>query len=62
MSCAPKAADAVAELNRAATGSDLLKVADAYAELGEVAGALAQAVTREDRTSGLRHKRAQGAA
>jgi hypothetical protein len=35
---------AVAELNRAATGTDLLGVADAYEQLGSVAGELAHAV------------------
>jgi len=44
---------AVSELNRAATGTDLLAVAAAYDELAEVAGELAVAVEREDRASGL---------
>jgi len=44
---------AVSELNRAATGSDLVAVAVAYEELAEVAGELAVAVEREDRASGL---------
>jgi hypothetical protein len=44
---------AVAELNRAATGSDLLQVADAYDQLGVVARELAEAVERSDRASGL---------
>jgi len=44
---------AVAELDRAATGTDLLAVADAYEQLADVAGALAEAVEREDRASGL---------
>ena len=44
---------AVSELNRAATGTDLLAVAVAYDELAEVAGELAVAVEREDRASGL---------
>ncbi len=44
---------AVSELNRAATGTDLLVVAAAYDELAEVAGELAVAVEREDRASGL---------
>jgi hypothetical protein len=39
---------AVAELNRAATGTDLLDVADAYQVLAEVAGELAAAVEYED--------------
>lgn len=44
---------AVADLSRAAAGSDILAVADAYAALGEAVGELAEAVEREDRTSGL---------
>jgi len=44
---------AVSELNRAATGTDLVAVAVAYDGLAEVAGALAEAVEREDRASGL---------
>ena len=44
---------AVAELNRAATGTDLLEVAAAYEALAEVAGQLAAAIEREDRASGL---------
>jgi hypothetical protein len=43
----------VSELNRAATGADLLAVAVAYEELAEVAGELAVAVEREDRASGV---------
>ena len=44
---------AVSELNRAATGTDLLAVAVAYEELAEAADELAVAVEREDRASGL---------
>ena len=44
---------AVSELNRAATGTDLVAVAVAYEELTEAAGELAVAVEREDRASGL---------
>jgi hypothetical protein len=44
---------AVSELNRAATGTDLVAVAVAYDELTAVAGELALAVEREDRASGL---------
>ena len=44
---------AVTELNRAATGSDLIDVARAYDELAAVAAALAEAVEDEDRASGL---------
>jgi hypothetical protein len=42
---------AVAELNRAITGSDAAAVADAFGELSEAAGELADAVTREDATA-----------
>jgi hypothetical protein len=45
--------DAVAGLNRAATGTDLLEVADAYDSLAAAAGELAAAVELEDRASGL---------
>jgi hypothetical protein len=44
---------AVADLNRAATGTDLLEVAAAYDALAGVAAQLAAAVEREDRASGL---------
>jgi hypothetical protein len=44
---------AVSELNRVATGTDLVAVAAAYQELAEVAAELAVAVEREDRASGL---------
>jgi hypothetical protein len=44
---------AVTELNRVATGTDLVAVAAAYDELAQVAGELAEAVAREDRASGL---------
>jgi hypothetical protein len=40
----------VAALNRAITGSDAAAVADAFGELAEVAGALADEVAREDET------------
>jgi len=57
---------AVAKLNRAATGTDLLAVAEAYAQLGEAAGELAEAVAREDRIGGARgrsrDRRSRGAA
>src|SRR5438552_13870688 len=54
---------AVAALNRAATGTDLLAVADAYEQLGDVASELAEAVEHEDRASGLLGRsRARGAA
>jgi hypothetical protein len=39
---------AVSALNRAITQSDAAQVADAFGEVAEVAGALAQAVARED--------------
>jgi hypothetical protein len=48
---------AVAELDRAATGTDLLDVANAYAELADVAAELAVAVEEEDRGSGLLPRR-----
>lgn len=44
---------AVAELNRAATGSDLGEVAAAYDGLAGAAGELAESVEHEDRASGL---------
>ena len=44
---------AVAELDRAATGTDLLDVASAYAELGDIAAELSVAVEEQDRASGL---------
>jgi hypothetical protein len=44
---------AVAELDRAATGTDLLNVASAYAELADIAAALSVAVEEQDRASGL---------
>jgi hypothetical protein len=44
---------AVAELNRAATATDLIEVATAYDALAAVAGELAPAVEAEDRASGL---------
>lgn len=54
---------AAADLSRAAAGTDLLAVADAYAQVGEAAGALAQAVKREDDASGtLQRRRVRGSA
>jgi hypothetical protein len=44
---------AVADLSRAATGTDLLDVARAYEDLAAAAADLAEAVEREDRASGL---------
>jgi hypothetical protein len=44
---------AAADLGRAAAGTDIRTVADAYAELGLAAGELAQATEREDQASGL---------
>ncbi len=44
---------AVGELNRVATGTDLVEVADAYDALAAAATDLAAAVEGEDRTSGL---------
>ena len=54
---------AAADLSRVAAGTDILAVADAYAELGEAAGELAQASQREDEASGmLERKRARRSA
>jgi hypothetical protein len=52
---------AVAELNRAATGSDLVEVAGAYDELAAAAGDLAAAVDDVDRASGLLSRRRRSA-
>jgi hypothetical protein len=49
----------VAALNRAITGSDSAAVADAFGELSEAAGELADAVAREDEAA---RARARGAA
>lgn len=43
---------AVARLNRAIAGSDAAAVADAFKDMAEAAGTLADAVSREDRTRG----------
>jgi hypothetical protein len=51
---------AVAALNAAITGSDAAKVADAFGEMSEAAGALADAVAQEDLASAP--SRARGAA
>jgi hypothetical protein len=48
---------AASDLSRAAAGTDILAVADAYAELGEAAGDLAAEVKREDEASGLLQRR-----
>jgi hypothetical protein len=54
---------AVAELNRAITGSDAAVVADAFGEMAEAAGALADAVAAEDGIgAGGSDARARGAA
>jgi hypothetical protein len=45
--------DAVGELGRASTGTDLLEVAKAYEALAAAAAALGEAVRREDHASGL---------
>jgi hypothetical protein len=42
----------VGALNRAITGSNAAEVADAFGELSEAAGALAEAVAREDGVAG----------
>jgi hypothetical protein len=54
----------VRRLNRAITGSDAANVADAFGELSEAAGALADAVGREDEAAAQRLSRpgARGAA
>ena len=44
---------AVSELNRAATGTDLVAVAVAYEDVAEGAAELAAVVERDDRASGL---------
>jgi hypothetical protein len=46
--------DAVGALNRAITGSDAARVADAFAEMGEAAAGLAEAIAREDQASAAR--------
>jgi hypothetical protein len=50
----------VAALNRAITGSDAARVADAFGELSEAAAALAEAVAREDEAA--RHSASRTAA
>ena len=44
---------AVGELNRAATGTDLIDVAAAYEQVADAAQLLAESVESEDRASGL---------
>jgi hypothetical protein len=44
---------AAADLSRAAAGTDILAVAEVYAELGEAAGELAGAIEHEDRATGV---------
>jgi hypothetical protein len=53
---------AVAELNRAITGSDAAVVADAFGEMAAAAAALADAVSAEDGATGSADLRARGAA
>jgi hypothetical protein len=54
---------AAADLSRAAAGTNLLVVADAYAEFGAAAAEVANAVEREDRAKGLlRPRRARRSA
>ena len=54
---------AAADLSRAAARTDILAVADAYAELSEAAGALAADVERADEARGLlQRKRARRSA
>ena len=45
--------EAVAELDRVSEGRSMRAVGRAYAEIAEIASALATAVEREDRSSGL---------
>jgi hypothetical protein len=55
--------DAVAALNKAITGSSAADVADAFGDLAEVAGQLADAVVREDQaTADQPSARTRGAA
>jgi hypothetical protein len=55
---------AVASLNRAITGSDAAAVADAFGDISEAAGAMADALAREDsqRSESTPRSRAQGVA
>jgi hypothetical protein len=53
---------AVAELNRAITGSSAAEVADAFGEFSDAAGALADAVAGEDAAAQPTRPRARGAA
>jgi hypothetical protein len=53
---------AVAELNRAITGSDAAVVADAFGEMAAAADALADAVAAEDGRADESDARARGAA
>ena len=50
---------AVAELNRAIAGSSAAAVADAFGEMSEVAGELADAVSGEDESLGRREDRSR---
>src|SRR3984885_11452673 len=50
----PRFDESVAALNRAITGSDAAVVADAFGGLSEAAGALADAVAREDESAAPR--------
>ena len=45
--------EAVAELDRVSEGRSMRAVGQAYSEIAEIASALAKAVEREDRSSGL---------
>ena len=53
---------AVADLNRAITGSDAAAVADAFGEIAEAATTLADAVERQDKTTRSEAPAARGAA
>jgi hypothetical protein len=53
----PRPEGTLTELNRVATGTDLVEVANAYDSLAAAAAELASAVEREDRASGLLRER-----
>jgi len=53
---------AVARLNQAIAGSDAAAVADAFGEMSEAAGGLADAITHQDANQSPARTRAQGAA
>jgi hypothetical protein len=57
----PRFDASVAALNRAITGSDAAAVADAFGELSEAAGALADVIAREDESAVNARTGARGA-